>query len=131
MKKLINNINLKHIREIIVYGIVGGSAWVSQTICYIILINSHASALFSMFIGNLSGMLVSYYGHVKFTFKKGKFSHSDFIRFIIASLIGLSINVLGVKIVVEWLNLNPHFGIIPTFLTPLITYLISKFWVFR
>jgi putative flippase GtrA len=131
VKKLLKKIKFQLIIEILTYGVVGGVAWLTQTIGYITLINLHNSPLTSMVLGNLFGMLVSYYGHVKYTFKKNKLSHKDFIRFTLASLIGLLINTGSVKIVTSVLHLNPHFGIVPTLFTPLITFLISKFWVFK
>ena len=117
--------------EMLTYGVVGGSAWITQSIVYFVLIHVKCYPAPAMMLGNFMGMLVAYGGHVRFTFKRThRFSRSEFIKFMITSLIGLGINILGVRIVTHNLHLHPKYAIIPTMLTPLITYLISKFWTF-
>ncbi|MCC2645403.1 MAG: hypothetical protein K0R94_1181, partial [Burkholderiales bacterium] len=119
-------------REIFIYGLVGGSAWLVQTLLYIICIRFNLFPSISMMIGNLAGCVVAYFGHIKFTFKKShKFSHSEFIKFLVTSGIGFIINVGGVRFIIKVLELDPHYGIIPTIFTPGITFLINKFWAFR
>ena len=131
-------------REVIVYGIVGIMALLAQDVCYIlitklpfarcnysycILIQNYL-ALIAMFIGNLIGMFISFIGHTNFTFKKKK-SYKKFIKFAITSITGLSFNLSATYLLINILKLNSHIGLIPTFLAPIITYLISKFWVFK
>lgn len=132
MKKIINKVEPRHIREVIVYGAVGGFSWVVQTICYVLFVHLHVFPSIAMIIGSTAGMITSYFGHVRFTFQKThKFSHNEFVKFMITSIIGLVFNVLGVRVVTKILHLNPHYAIIPTIFTPALTFLISKFWAFR
>jgi putative flippase GtrA len=131
MKKVVDKLMHQQVIEIFVYGIVGGGAWVIQTLIYTFMLKLYVFPSVSMLLGNFAGMLFSYYGHVKFTFKKGKFSHKEFVKFTITSIIGLCINVGGVRVVTKVLHLNPHYAIIPTIFTPLITFVISKFWAFK
>ena len=128
----VKRIKRRHIRELVVYGVVGISALVVQDLLYWAL--HHYLGVFpslSMLAGNIAGMFVAYFGHIKFTFRKHRYSKREFTKFLITSLIGLVINVAGVRLITKVLMLAPAFGVIPTFITPVITFLISKFWAFR
>ena len=132
MKKIIKRINRKHVREIMVYGMVGGVAWVFQTLIYFMCIRLRVFPSIAMFAGNLGGLVVAYFGHIRFTFQKThRFSRREFSKFMITSFIGLCINVGGVRLITKVLLLDPHYGVIPTIFTPGITFLISKFWAFK
>ncbi len=141
-----NKISNPIIKEVVTYGLVGLSALAVQDIFYIItmsmqshltcetgycnIFNSHL-ALVAMFIGNLLGLFVSYTGHNKFTFKKEKRCYKEFIKLSITSGIGLVFNLLCTYLLINMFQLNHNFGLIPTFIAPVITYSISKFWVFK
>jgi putative flippase GtrA len=132
MKKIIEKIHRRHAIEIFVYFVVGGTAWIVQTSVFVFSLSLHIFPSVSMIIGNFLGMIVSYFGHVRFTFKRNhKFSHSEFIKFIITSIFGLCFNVAGVRIITKLIAADPKFAILPTLVTPLITFLISKFWTFK
>lgn len=128
----VKRVGRKHIREVVIYGIVGLSALVIQDLIYWVL---HKYYLIfpsiAMIIGNIGGMLVAYTGHIKFTFKKHRFSKAEFSKFVITSMIGLCFNVLGVRVLTKIFLLAPKYGLLPTFIAPIITFLISKFWAFR
>ena len=128
----VKRIKRQHIREVVIYGIVGVMAVLVQDSLYWLLhryFQVYPSV--SMILGNLGGMVVGYLGHIKFTFKKSRSSKREFSKYLITSLIGLSLNVGGVRIITKVLQLSPLWGILPTFVTPFITFLISKFWAFR
>ncbi len=121
----------KHIREILVYGMVGIAALIVQDLIYWF---AHRNGVFpsvAMILGNIGGMFIAYFGHIKYTFKKERYSKREFAKFVITSGIGLLINVGGVRFITKVLLLSPTWGLIPTFITPFITFLISKFWAFR
>ena len=63
--------------------------------------------------------------------KKERYSKREFVKFVITSGLGLLINVGGVRFITKVLLLSPVWGLAPTFVTPFITFLISKFWAFR
>lgn len=132
MRQLLKKINRRHAIEAFTYLCVGGTAWVVQTLMYVSLFHIHIFPSVAMILGNFAGFLVSYFGHVRFTFKRThRFSHTEFIKFLITSVIGLCINVGGVRIITKVLMLHPGYAIIPTIFTPGITFLISKFWAFK
>ncbi|MDD3266225.1 MAG: GtrA family protein [Burkholderiales bacterium] len=121
----------KHMREMFIYGLVGISALIMQDAIFLIGPKFGIYPTIAMIIGNLVGMFISYYGHSKFTFRKSSYSKREFIKFAITSIIGLIINASGVRIITKVLMLNHIWGLLPTFITPIITFLISKFWAFR
>lgn len=128
----VKKIKRRHLREVAIYGLVGITALVVQDVSYWLL--HHLLRVFpsvAMILGNASGMLVAYYGHIKFTFKKHRYSKREFSKFMLTSLIGLCINVGGVRILTKILLLSPDWGLLPTVVTPFITFLVNKFWAFR
>ncbi|MBP9742589.1 MAG: GtrA family protein [Burkholderiales bacterium] len=132
MKKIIKKIHRRHALQILTYGCVGGGAWITQTIVYFMAISGHIFPSVAMILGNFAGMIVAYFGHVRFTFKrKHKFSHKEFVRFLATSIFGLCFNVIGVRVMTKIFLLDPHWAILPTIITPLLTFLISKFWAFK
>jgi len=132
MKQIIKKVRRRHVREVFIYGMVGGVAWITQTITYLILIRLlHIFPSVAMICGTLAGLIISYYGHTQFTFRKHRFSHTEFVKFMVTSMLGLCINIGGVRLITKVLLLSPEFAIIPTIFTPFITFLISKFWAFK
>lgn len=128
----VKRIKRHHIREIIVYALVGLSALAVQDAIYWVAHRYFAIyPSVAMIIGTFAGMIVSYIGHVKYTFKKHRFSKREFAKFMLTSGVGLVINVGGVRFITKVLVLDPSWGLLPTFITPAITFLISKFWAFR
>lgn len=131
IKQHVKQVKRKHIREIMIYGFVGIAALIVQDAIYWL---AHRNGVFpsvAMIMGNVGGMFVAYFGHIKYTFKKERYSKREFVKFFITSAIGLMINVGGVRFITKVLLLTPAWGLLPTFITPFITFLISKFWAFR
>ena len=128
----VKKVSQKHIRELITYGIVGLTALFTQDLIYLALHKYYGVfPSVAMIVGNIGGMLVAYVGHIKFTFQKHRFSKTEFSKFVVTSMIGLCFNVLGVRILTKVFLLSPGYGLLPTFIAPIITFLISKFWAFR
>lgn len=121
----------KHFREMLIYGFVGIAALVVQDLIYLIAPHFGVYPTVAMIIGNFAGMFIAYFGHTKFTFKKHRFSKREFIKFGVTSCVGLIINAGGVRIITKVLMLDHLWGLIPTFISPIVTFLISKFWAFR
>ena len=122
-----------HLREIFIYGLVGLSALGVQSLIYLLLAGNGAAPLLATLVGNSCGMLVSYFGHTIFTFKKThKFSRKEFIKFIITNVTGLALNSLFTILLVNIMHTHYSTVLYPqAFITPLVTFLISKFWVFK
>lgn len=123
----------KHIRELVIYGIVGIAALVIQDIIY--WAGHRYWGIYptvAMMLGTTVGMFVSYFGHTKFTFQKThRFSHSEFVKFAVTAGVGLVINAGGVRVITKVFMMSPEWGLLPTFIAPIITFVISKFWAFK
>ena len=130
---LYKRVKKKHLREIFIYGLVGLSALGTQSLIYILLARGGMTALLATIAGNSCGMLVSYFGHTIFTFKKThKFSRKEFVKFIITNITGLALNSLFAVLLVDVMHTHYSTVLYPqAFITPLVTFLISKFWVFK
>ncbi len=132
MKAIIKKIKRHHIKQVIVYGVVGVAALLVQVVLYFILCRLSVNPLYANFIGNGMGVIVGYKGHTKFTFERThKFSQKEFIKYVVTALIGLAINSISVYVLVTLLKYHSDVGLIPMFITPGITFLISKFWAFK
>lgn len=128
---MLAKIKAKHIREIIIYIIVGLAAWATQSLLYIVFVDFGLFPSVAMIIATLLAFLVSYTGHVFFTFRVKTFIFKQFIKSLSNALFTILINVIIVRLITKVLLLNPHYAIFPTLLTPGISFLISKFWVFK
>ena len=132
IKQHVKKIKRRHVREVLVYGAVGISALIIQDLIYWI-----AHRYFGVFpsvamiLGSIGGMLIAYVGHIKYTFKKHRYSKREFVKFLVTSMIGMAINVGGVRFITKVLLLSPDWGLAPTLIAPFVTFLISKFWAFR
>ncbi len=87
-------------------------------------------------LGFVAAFVVSFFGHLRFTFQISRAGQADiyliFIRFLFTALMGFSLNALLVHLVVEVVHL--HFfvaaaGIV--LITPTLTFLLNKFYVFQ
>ena len=126
-------IKKRHLQEVVVYGLVGLSALAIQSLIYILLCRGGVTALIATFAGNSCGMLISYFGHTVFTFKKRHtFSRREFVKFIITNFTGLALNSLFAVLLVDVMHTHYSTVLYPqALITPLVTFVISKFWVFK
>lgn len=122
----------EHIRHIFFYGIIGVVALIIQDACYLFFMKTKILyPSVAMMVGSIVAMIFAYFGHNKITFQKDRLSKMEFTKYFLTSFVGLCINVGGVRLITKVLHLDPHFALIPTFITPVITFLISKFWTFK
>ena len=50
---------------------------------------------------------------------------------MLTAVVGLIINVLAVRVMTKEFYLDPKYAVLPTLITPAITFFISKFWAFK
>ena len=88
-------------------------------------------------VGNLLAYLVAmgtgYVLHSKWSFKgHGSRTQTTGIKFVTVSLISLALNSLWVWLLTEPLKLDPEWPMVPmVFVTPAVTFLLNRQWVFR
>lgn len=89
----------------------------------------------ALVIGTIVATVVGYFAHGAFSFR----GHGGrdrggvrFGRFLLTNVIGLVLNYLYVELLVRQMDL-PAWSPIPLFfvLTPLLTFLLNRSWVFR
>jgi putative flippase GtrA len=88
-------------------------------------------------VGNLLAYLVAmgtgYVLHSKWSFKgHGSRTQTTGIKFVTVSLISLALNSFWVWLLTEPLKLDPEWPMVPmVFVTPAVTFLLNRQWVFR
>jgi putative flippase GtrA len=88
-------------------------------------------------IGNLlayaAAMATGYVMHSRWSFRgHGERGRGTGFRFMIVSLISLGLNSLWVWILTDALDLSPAWPILPMlFITPAVTFILNRQWVFR
>jgi putative flippase GtrA len=87
-------------------------------------------------VGNLLAYLVAmasgYVMHSRWSFRDhGRRTKGTGVRFVIVSLISLGLNSLWVALITGPLGLGPAWPILPMlFVTPAVTFLLNRHWVF-
>jgi len=94
--------------------------------------------LLSNLFAFLIAFSISFIGHFKWTFKNAvgdQNIHTAWraqIKFLVVALTGLSLNSLSVLVITDWLDAHYLLAILPmVFVVPLITFGLSKVWVFH
>lgn len=86
----------------------------------------------------LCAFLISFAGHFVWTFREQ--THGRRVvqlgacqfKFLLVALFGLVLNSILVWVVVDYLSLNYLLALVPmVFVVPLVTFFLSKRWVFR
>jgi len=113
---------------------VGGLATLVHSSLYIFFLNIISlHDQMSNLLGYLFAFLVSYYGQRHWTFydKEIESEIRSKLKFFASSLLSLGINALWVYLTVEILLQPPEYAVLGImFITPIIIYLLLKFWVF-
>jgi putative flippase GtrA len=83
-------------------------------------------------IGYLLSTIISYFGHMGFSFSVES-DHGDYLpKFALLSVISYGINVGMVILIVDYLQFPYSVAVaVLTVMIPIINYLLSRFWVFR
>lgn len=77
------------------------------------------------------GMVVSFTGQSRFTFKVERASLGHFYKFVVLSVFGLAFSYVSVIVVVDVLDLHPVWATLATVtIVPVASYIIMKVWVF-
>ncbi|VAW47973.1 hypothetical protein MNBD_GAMMA02-375 [hydrothermal vent metagenome] len=87
---------------------------------------SHATGFFG-------GLTTAYLGHYHYSFKDHSAHTKRFPKFFITALTGFTLHQSGVYLLVNQLQLDYSTQALPLLMVsvPMVTFLMSKFWVFR
>ena len=81
----------------------------------------------------LTAMASGYVMHSRWSFRDhGRRTRSTAVKFIVVSLVSLALNSFWVFLFTEPLDLGPAWPILPMlFVTPAVTFILNRQWVFR
>lgn len=87
---------------------------------------SHATGWFG-------GLFTAYFGHYHFSFKDNDAHTKRFPKFFLTALTGFTLHQGGVYLLVNQLQLDYSTQALPLLMVsiPMVTFLMSKFWVFK
>ena len=113
------------------FGIIGVAATLTYLVVANVLIAAGIVAVYASVLAYLAGMVVSFLGQSKFTFRVGKAERHHFVRFVILSTIGLAVSYGAVR-GASTIGLPAFVGTLATaILIPLLSFVVMKLWVFR
>ncbi|WP_246434657.1 GtrA family protein [Teredinibacter haidensis] len=118
--------------QLLVFGVVGVTATLTH---YFTALISHEWAgidlYFANLIGYVSAVMVSYFGHGRFTFKQ-ELDLQVFLRFALVSVSTFFCSELILLALETFLQLSHRVSLGVVVCTiPVITFVLSKMWVFR
>lgn len=130
-------LTLSWIKQISSFGTVGLLATFTHALVFELAFTIISlSSLMSNVIGFCGAFAVSFCGHFCFTFRNesrevGGLRWSA-LRFLLVSLLGLFLNLIGGVLLIDMLQLHRIFFITYLFVVaPTFVFVINKFWVFR
>ena len=86
------------------------------------------------FLAYVVAMATGYLMHSRWSFRDhgGERTHSTKVRFVIVSLVSYALNSFWVWVLTDALDADPAWPILPMlFITPAVTFLLNRQWVFR
>ncbi len=121
------------IKQFFFFGVIGGLATLVNAAIFIVLVDIlHFEPLLGNFLAFLLAVMVSYFGHSWWTFKHKQHSKEKVLKFLLVALIGLGINSTFIWFLMHLLHQSAYIAALPMILiTPLATFFINKFWVFK
>lgn len=130
---LINNERIiKNFAELLRYLIMGGIGALS----YLFFSNLYdwlgAPTHLSPFYAWCSGLIIVYFGHMKFTYRV-KARHKEMVfRFLVMQSYNLLMSTFSTIVVKDWLKLPYFFASLAALATTVpILYLLGKYWVYQ
>jgi len=129
---MINKLDSALVRQLFFFGIVGISATLTH---YFVALLSHDFLGVSLYIANLLGycsaVAISYFGHSKLTFSR-ELNWLVFTRFVVVSVCTFGLSELILWGLESQIKLHHALSLAVVVCTiPVITFLLSKLWVFR
>lgn len=139
ISKLKHQINVHNINlgQLVSFAVVGVGATLTHALAFHVLYAwVDVTQLPANIIGFLVAFCVSYLGQFKWTFKTeaqaATCQKKAFMRFAKTAAIGLLLNLAWAGITIDWLGLHHYVYLaLLMFVTPVVIFLLNKFWVFK
>jgi len=118
------------LRRFSTVGIVAAFAHIIIALAMIICLE--AGALLSNLVGFLVAVNISFYGHYHWSFQSKTLKINAFIKFFATASIAFMLNNMLLLFLLRLGILNEIAAVlIANFIIPVVTFLISRIWVFR
>lgn len=132
MLTIIKHLFNEHGSQIIRFGIVGIAAAITHVLTVIFLVEHQwMQPLIANIFGYLLAFQVSYFGHRHFTFQHSAPISETIGRFVIVATIGFSFNESLFYLFLHYFNQYYPIALLLTLtITPLMTFILGKLWVF-
>lgn len=137
MKRLRELATNRLFQQLVSFAIVGVGATLTHAIIF--NISFELLQLYHL-IANIFGFciafLVSYLGQFHWTFKEQSIQLADkrgaFFKFLKTALLGFAVNLFWAFLILELLQLHHYYYLaLLTFVTPILIFILNKFWVFK
>jgi len=131
--RIVKRLYSEHGRQGLLFAVIGVAA---TTVHYVVAlffvhIPTSSSALLANLIGYVSAVFVSYFGHAKITFK-AEVKLRSLGRFWASSISGFAASQLILYTLINHFDVNAKHALLFAILSiPLLSYIVSKYWVFR
>lgn len=114
------------------FSVVGIGATLTYLLVSNLLISLDAvPAAVASLLAYLAGMLVSYLGQSRLTFRVDRHPPAQLARFCVLSIAGIAISYATVAIAEHGLGVAPFWGTVATVvLVPLLSFVLMRAWVF-
>jgi putative flippase GtrA len=125
-------ISIKLLRQVFYFGVVGISATLTNYIFAVLSYEYVGLNIFvSQFVGYCLAVMVSLFGHSKFTFET-KLNTNVIFRFVIVSLTTLVVSEFLLLYLERSFSLSHRISLLVVVVfIPVITFFLSKLWVFN
>jgi putative flippase GtrA len=124
-------------QQLVSFAIVGVGATLTHAIIFNISFEQlRLHHLIANILGFCIAFLVSYLGQFHWTFKEQAIQLEDkrsaFFKFLKTALLGFALNLFWSFLILVFLQLHHYFYLaLLTFVTPILIFLLNKFWVFK
>ncbi|PKF61962.1 hypothetical protein CW745_08220 [Psychromonas sp. psych-6C06] len=124
-------------QQLVSFAIVGVGATLTHALVFNVAFDQlQFHHLFANILGFCVAFTVSYLGQFHWTFKAQTIQLADkrsaFFKFLKTALLGFAVNLFWSFLILEVLHLHHYFYLaLLTFVTPILIFMLNKFWVFK
>ena len=128
-RTLLSNINIRQLIKFIFVGLLNTGVYY---VVYFVLLRLGFFYAISHTIGNIIGIINSYFWNKFFTFRSKAKSINETLRFITVCILHYLFVLLIIYICIEHMGTSPELaGLIGAFIGMIVSYLGHKFWSFK
>jgi putative flippase GtrA len=102
------------------------------TVANVLILSDIVPAITASVIAYATGMVVSFIGQSRFTFRVSSHSKSQVVRYLVLSVIGFGVSYASVYLATVYFGVCPIWGTAATAISvPALSFVVMKVWVFK